>query len=88
MNIDFFLPTSFNDVGAIVFWVIIILLVIAAILLYLYYRKASKKVVKMQEDLSTKENTINQLKKSKDDTLKELTELKEKVDQIIQREKK
>ena len=88
MSIDSILPTSLNDVGAIVFWVIIILLIIAALLLYLYYRKASKKVAKMQEDLSTKENTINQLKKSKDDTLKELTELKEKVDQIIQREKK
>ena len=88
MNIDSLLPTSLSDVGAIVFWVIIILFVIAAVLLYLYYRKASKKVVKMQEDLSTKENIINQLKKSKDDTLKELTDLKEKVDKMIQREKK
>jgi len=88
MDIDSLLPTSLSDVGTIMFWVIIILLVIATILLYLYYRKASKKVVKMQENITIRENTINQLTKSKDDTFKELTDLKDKVDKMIQREKK
>jgi hypothetical protein len=47
----------------------------------------SKKVVKMQENVNTHLNTIDQMKKSKEERLKELTEIKNKVDKVIEEEK-
>ena len=88
MDIDNIIPHSMNDLGAILFWVIIIILVIAAIVIYLYYRKASKKVVKMQEQLDTHLNTIDQMKTSKEERVKELTELKDKTEKMLEEEKK
>ena len=88
MDIDNIIPHSMNDFGAILFWVIIIILVIAAIVIYLKYRKMSKKVVKMQENLDTHRNTIDQMKKSKEERVKEITELKDKAEKILEEEKK
>lgn len=88
MDIDNIIPHSMNDFGAILFWVIIIILVIAAIVIYLYYRKASKKVVKLQEQLDTQHNTIDQMKKSKEERVKGITELKDKAEKILEEEKK
>ena len=87
MAIDNIIPNSPSDLGAIVFWVIIIILVITAIVVYFYYRKISKKVVKMQENIDTHLNTIDQMKKSKEERLKELVELKNKVEKMIEDEK-
>ena len=88
MDIDNIIPHSLNDLEAVVFWVIIIILVIAAIVTYLYYRKMSKKVVKMQENIDTHLNTINQMKKSKEDRVKDITELKDKTEKMLEEEKK
>jgi ATP/ADP translocase len=88
MDIENIIPHSASDLGAIVFWVIIIILVIAAIVIYLTYRKMSKKVVKMQENLDTHLNTIDQMKKSKEERVKEITELKDKTEKILEEEKK
>jgi len=87
MDINDIIPDSPSDLGAIFFWVIIILLLIA-IVTYLRYRKMSKKVVKMQENLNTHIDTIDQMKKSKEERLKELTEIKNKVDKIVDEETK
>jgi ATP/ADP translocase len=87
MEINDIIPNSPSDLGAIVLWIIIIIIVITAIVLYLRYRKMSKKVVKMQENVNTHLNTIDQMKKSKEERLKELTEIKNKVDKVIEEEK-
>ncbi|MCJ7697464.1 MAG: hypothetical protein MUO73_03940 [Thermoplasmata archaeon] len=88
MDIDNIIPDSPSDLGAIVFWVIVIILVIAAIVIYLRYRKMSKKVVKMQENLNTHLNTIDQMKKSKEERSQDLHELKNKVDKMVDDETK
>jgi len=80
MDIKNLIPNSTSDYGAIVFWVIIIILVISAIIVYLYYRKMSKKVAKHL-------NTIDQMKKSKEERVKELVEVKDKVEKMIEEEK-
>jgi ATP/ADP translocase len=87
MEINDIIPKSPSDLGAIVLWIIILIIVITAIVLYLRYRKMSKKVVKMQENVNTHLNTIDQMKKSKEERLKELTEIKNKVDKVIEEEK-
>jgi len=87
MEINDIIPNSPSDLGAIVLWIIILIIVITAIVLYLRYRKMSKKVVKMQENVNTHLNTIDQMKKSKEERLKELTEIKNKVDKVIEEEK-
>jgi len=81
MDIKNLIPDSLSDYGAILFWIIIIILVVGAIVLYLYYRKMSKKVVKHL-------NTIDQMKKSKEERVKELTELRDKAEKILEEEKK
>ena len=88
MDINNIIPDSPSDLGAIVFWVIVILLVIAAIVIYLRYRKMSKKVVKMQDNLNTHLNTIDQMKKSKEKSSQDLHELKNKVDKMVDDETK
>ena len=88
MDINNIIPDSASDLGAIVFWVIVIIIVIAAIVIYLRYRKMSKKVVKMQENLNTHLNTIDQMKKSKEERSQDLHELKNKVDKMVDDETK
>jgi ATP/ADP translocase len=88
MDINNIIPDSPSDLGAIVFWVIVIILVIAAIVIYLRYRKMSKKVVNMQENLNTHLNTIDQMKKSKEERSQDLHELKNKVDKMVEEETK
>lgn len=87
MDITNIIPDSPSDFGAILFWIIIIVLVISAIVIYLYYRKMTKKVVKMQDNINTHLDTIAQMKTSKEVRLKELTELKNKIDKMIEDEK-
>jgi len=88
MDINNIIPDSPSDLGAIVFWVIVIIIVIVAIVLYLRYRKMSKKVVKMQENIDTHLNTIDQMKKSKEERSQDLHELKNKVDKMVDDETK
>ena len=81
MDFNNLIPESSSDFGAIVFWIIIIILVISAIVVYLLYRKTSKKVVKQL-------NTIDQMKISKEVRVKELTELRDKAEKMLEEEKK
>jgi predicted Holliday junction resolvase-like endonuclease len=85
MDITDIIPESLNDLGAIVFWIIIFILIIAVVALYLYARRMSKKVVKMQENLDTH---LNITKKSKEKRMQELSDVKNKVDKILEEEKK
>jgi hypothetical protein len=61
-----------------------IILEIVAIKLYFYYRELSKKGVKMQENLDPHLNTIEQMKKSKEERMQEIAEIRNKVDKIIE----
>ena len=85
MDITEIIPDSLNDLGAIVFWIIILVLIIAVVVLYLYARRMSKKVVEMQENLDTH---LNVAKKSKEKRMQELSDVKNKVDRIIEEENK
>jgi peptidoglycan hydrolase CwlO-like protein len=81
--VDTIIPDSPSDFGAILFWVLIILLAIIVIIdihTYLHYRKTSKKIEKPQQ----KPNTIEQTKKSTEDRLQEIDEIRNKVDKIIE----
>lgn len=89
MVMDYLIPDSFNDFGAIQLWILIILLVSIVIMdirFYLNNRKTSKKTecIKLKES-KEKFNTIKQEKRSKEeDNLEEYKEIKNKVDNIIE----
>lgn len=85
MDITDIIPDSLNDIGAIVFWVIILILIIAVAILYWYAQRMSKKMVQMQENLDVHLDTM---KKSKEKRMQELSEVKNKVDRILEEEKK
>ena len=84
MDINNIIPDSLNDLGAIWFWVIEIIFVIVAINLYLYYREMSKKTVKKQKNLPTRTRTMDQTKKTEEKRSQELSEIRNKVDKIIE----
>ncbi len=79
MVIDYLIPDSPNDFGAILLWVLMIVLVIMMIIdirLYLDNRKTFKNIEKPQQKL----NTIEQMKKSKENRMQELNDIRKKVD--------
>ncbi len=81
--VDSIIPDSSGDFGVILFWVLMIPLVILIIIdirIYLNYRKTSKKTGKLQQNL----NTIEQIKKSEDETIQEYVDIRNKVDNIIE----
>ncbi len=80
MIIDYFIPDSPSDFGAILLWVLIIINVILWIRIYLYYRKTSKKIEKPQQKL----NIIEQMKKSNEARIEDIVEIRNKVDKIIE----
>lgn len=80
MAIDYIVPDSPSDFGAILFWVLIILNVIVWVGVYFYYQKMFKKIEKPQQ----KQNRIEQMKKSKEERLQEIVEVRNKVDKIIE----
>ena len=85
MDITDIIPESINDIGAIMFWVIILILVIAIVVLYFYAKRMSKKVVRMQQDLNAH---LNNAKQSKEKRMQELSDVKNKVNKIIEEEDK
>lgn len=87
MDINYIIPDSLNDLGAIWFWVIEIIFVIVAINLYLYYREMSKKTVKKQKNLHRRTHTMDQAKKTEERRLEELAEIRNRVDKIIENRK-
>jgi len=68
-------------------WVISIIIIIVGIPLYLYDRKISKKMEQMQQNLNSHLNIIDEMKKSKEERLHELVDLKNKIDKMIEEEK-
>jgi predicted Holliday junction resolvase-like endonuclease len=68
-------------------WVISIIIIIVGIPLYLYDRKISKKIEQMQQNLNSHLNIIDEMKKSKEERLHELVDLKNKIDKMIEEEK-
>jgi len=78
--IDYIIPDSPRDFGAMLLWVLIILNVILLVCICLYYRKTFKKIENPQQKL----DTIEQIKKSKDERIQELVEIRNKVDKIIE----
>jgi hypothetical protein len=82
--VDSIIPNSPSDFGAILFWVLIIILAIIVIIdihTCLYYRKTSKKTEKQQQKL----NPIEQMKKSDEDRVQEIIEIRNKVDRILEK---
>ena len=67
------------DFITILVWGLIILLTIIVISNYLDYRKTSKKIEKPQQTI----NTIEQMKKPKEEKVQDFFEVRYKVDKII-----
>jgi hypothetical protein len=89
MVIDYIIPDSSSDFGTILLWILIILLVIIAIIdihLYLDNQRASKKLewIPMTEEPQQKPDTIDQMKKSKNERIQEIVDIRNKVDKIIE----
>ncbi len=87
--IDYIIPDSPGDFGAILLWILIILLIIIAIIdirLYFDNQKTSKKLewIPMTEEPQQKPNTIDRMKKSKNERIPEIVDIRNKVDKIIE----
>ena len=87
--IDYIIPDSPSDFGAILLWILIIILVIIAIIdirLYLDNQKTSKKLewIPMREEPQQKSNTAEEIKKSKEVRMQEIFDIRNKVDKIIE----
>ncbi len=83
MVMDYIVPDSPSDFGAILLWVLIIVLVIILIIdtrLYLNYRKTPNKMEKPQQKFTT----LEQMKKSKEGRMQELDDIRKKVDKILE----
>jgi ATP/ADP translocase len=80
MVIDYIIPDSLSDFGAILLWIFCILIVILGICIYLYYQKTPKKIEKQQQKLYT----IEQMKKPKEERMQEHVDIRNKVDKIIE----
>ena len=85
MEITDLIPQSTNDIGAILFWVILFILIITVVVLYYYAKRMKKKVSKIQQEANTQLETM---KKSKEKTIQDLSEVKSKVDKILEKENK
>jgi len=80
MVLEYFIPDSPGDVGAILLWALLIVLVILIIVdlrIYLQYRKTPKKTKPRQP------STTDQIKQSKEQLL-EFEEVRNKVDRILE----
>jgi ABC-type transporter MlaC component len=85
IDITDIIPQSANDIGAILFWIILFILIIAVVAFYLYAKRMKKKVVAIQQDANKQLDTI---KKTKEKRMQDLSEVKSKVDRILQEEEK
>lgn len=84
MELSDLIPQSANDSGAILFWIILFILIIVVVAFYYYAKRMKKKLAKIQQEMTTKLDTV---KKSKEKTMQDLTEVKSKVDNILSEEK-
>lgn len=84
--IDYIVPDSPSDFGAILFWILMIILVTIGIVdlrLYLDYRKTSKYTEKPQQKFKTAEK----MKKSQEEKIQNIIEIRNKVDKILETNK-
>lgn len=84
MDLSDLIPQSVTDGGAILFWVILFILIVVVVVFYYYAKRMKKKVTKIQQEMTTQLDTV---KKSKEKTMQDLTEVKSKVDKILTEEK-
>ncbi len=84
MDVSDLIPQSATDVGAILFWVILLILIIVVIAFYYYAKQMKKKVKAIQQEMTAQLDTV---KKSKEKTMHDLSEVKSKVDKILLEEK-
>ena len=83
MVLEYILPDSSNDFGAILLWVLMILLVILVILdvrLFLGHRKMSQKGEQHQQIPTTNEH----MKQSEEEKDQVFIDIRNKVDQLIE----
>jgi len=83
MVVDYIIPDSSSDFGAILFWVLMTLLVILVIVdvrMYLEYRKMSQKREQQQQNLTIREH----MKTSEEEGSQAYVDIRNKVDKIIE----
>jgi hypothetical protein len=81
--LDYFIPDSISDFGAILLWTligIILILMYVDIRTYLYYRKITHTKEKQQRMMITP----LQMKQSSDDTMQNLNDIRRKVDALLE----
>ena len=83
MELSNLIPQSANDIVAILFWTIILILIIAIVILYLHGKRLKKKIAKIQQELNTH---LNSTKQTKEKRMADLSEVKNKVDKILNEE--
>lgn len=83
MVVDYIIPDSSSDFGAILLWVLMALLVILVIVdvrMYLEYRKMSQKREQQQQNLTIREHR----KTSEEERSQAYVDIRNKVDKIIE----
>jgi hypothetical protein len=83
MVVDYIIPDSPSDFGAILLWVLMTLLVILVIVdvrMYLEYRKMSQKREQQQQNLTIREH----MKTSEEERSQAYVDIRNKVDKIIE----
>ncbi len=85
MDITDIFPESLNDYGAIIFWIILLILIIAIVAFYLYAKRMKKKINTIQKDLNAQQDIV---KKSKEKRIQDLSDVKNKVNKLIEDENK
>jgi hypothetical protein len=84
--VDWIIPDSLSDFGAILFWVLsIILLIIIIIDIYTFlsYRKASKTIEQPTQNL----NPLEPMEKPEGDQSRDIVEIRNQVDRLIEMNK-
>jgi len=84
MELSDLIPQSANDTGAILFWIILFILIIVVVAFSYYAKRMKKRVTKIQQDMTTQ---LDSVKKSREKTMQDLSEVKNKVDKILTEEK-
>lgn len=85
MELSDLIPQSVSDSGAILFWVILFILIVVVVAFYYYAKRMKKKVTNIKQEMTTQLDTV---KKSKEKTMQDLSEVKNKVDKILKEDQK
>ena len=81
--LDYFIPDSLSDAGALLFWVLLIVLaIIIAIDVRIYWQV--RKMPRNQKQLSQPHPTEEQMRILADEPTKDISQIRQKVDRLIQ----